>query len=519
MNRPVTFATPRTRSVPRRGYTLIEILVATTLTLMLMGAVVEVFSMIGDSVKSSRSVLEMSGRMRATAERLQLDLSGVTVTMQPPRRPESNEGYFEVIEGPNVVPAVNIDDNNSPDTTVGDIDDILMFTSRSSKQPFIGRVGGGTIESDVAEVAWFLRGRTLYRRVLLVAPQVSIPATLAGARGYFAYNDISVRWNNTGVVATSGLVANTLGDLTKRECRFAHQSPNIQDWSDQTAYFPFHPHLGHDSSQNPPMVATDWRYLGLPTLRECSYFEDTNADPDHSWFAGLPLQQVGSSSQIERLAGVALLTQRLPARPLPDINFDAWANPHPWQETDQVTGTLTVSGATATPQPYLGNRIAEDVILTDVIGFDVKVWDPGAPILANGNVEPNPSASGIVTHGAYVDLGYRNIDYATWLFSPVLPLSVFAHWGEPRSGLTRVYDTGSSHYEHNGVNEDGVGGPDQGTDGFDNDNANGVDDPLEMETSPPYPAPLRGIQVKIRVFDPGSRQIREVTVEQDFLPK
>ena len=40
-----------------------------------------------------------------------------------------------------------------------------------------------------------------------------------------------------------------------------------------------------------------------------------------------------------------------------------------------------------------------------------------------------------------------------------------------------------------------------------------------MITSPPYPYPLRGIQVKIRVFEPDSRQVREVTVVQDFLPQ
>jgi hypothetical protein len=46
-----------------------------------------------------------------------------------------------------------------------------------------------------------------------------------------------------------------------------------------------------------------------------------------------------------------------------------------------------------------------------------------------------------------------------------------------------------------------------------------VDDIDEQEAPPPYPAPLRGIQVKIRVFEPDSKQIREVTIVQDFLPE
>ncbi len=36
---------------------------------------------------------------------------------------------------------------------------------------------------------------------------------------------------------------------------------------------------------------------------------------------------------------------------------------------------------------------------------------------------------------------------------------------------------------------------------------------------PPYPVPLRGIQIKIRCFEPDSKQIREITIEHDFLPK
>ncbi len=82
-----------------------------------------------------------------------------------------------------------------------------------------------------------------------------------------------------------------------------------------------------------------------------------------------------------------------------------------------------------------------------------------------------------------------------------------------------VYDTGSTHYEDDGIDQDGVYGPDQGTNGID-DNANGaVDDITEMEAPPPYPVPLRGVQIRIRCFEPDSGQIREVTVIQEFVPE
>ncbi len=35
---------------------------------------------------------------------------------------------------------------------------------------------------------------------------------------------------------------------------------------------------------------------------------------------------------------------------------------------------------------------------------------------------------------------------------------------------------------------------------------------------PPYPYPLRGVQIKIRVYEPNSKLVREVTVEETFVP-
>ena len=49
--------------------------------------------------------------------------------------------------------------------------------------------------------------------------------------------------------------------------------------------------------------------------------------------------------------------------------------------------------------------------------------------------------------------------------------------------------------------------------------ANGVDDVGERETSPPYPVPLRGIQVRLRIIDRDTRQVRQMTVSSDFIPE
>ena len=66
--------------VRRSGYTLVEILVAMSLTLILMTAVVTVFGGVGDGIAKSRRALEQFDRMRPAAQQLRVDLAGVTAT-------------------------------------------------------------------------------------------------------------------------------------------------------------------------------------------------------------------------------------------------------------------------------------------------------------------------------------------------------------------------------------------------------------------------------------------------------
>ena len=92
-------------------------------------------------------------------------------------------------------------------------------------------------------------------------------------------------------------------------------------------------------------------------------------------------------------------------------------------------------------------------------------------------------------------------------------------------GCRRARERGhadATSYERDGTNQDFASEGmatifDEGTDGLDNDGINGVDDPGERETSPPYPVPLRGIQVTIRLYEPGTRQVRQATVGADFI--
>ena len=192
---------------------------------------------------------------------------------------------MEILEGP-LGPATSLfavavnTDTGLPDTTVNDFDDVLVFTARSRGAPFVGRFGSGTIESHEAEIIWFVRGRTLYRRVLLIVPQALYqldvspdpdgdgigdgmigPDDLAalGASSLFGAYDISARpvaavvdGSRPAPYQTNTYwVPNTLGDLAKRENRFAHRLHAMAD------AFPFD--------------ARRWGQMGMPTLCECSH--------------------------------------------------------------------------------------------------------------------------------------------------------------------------------------------------------------------------------------------------------
>lgn len=613
-----------------RGFTLVEVMIATALTLLLMAVVVQVFAIIGKATADTREIIQITDRLRTAKLTLQSDLGNLTAPMLPPLKPEMGQGYFEYVEGPagpvmlGSVIARNIDESDSggnptPDTTVGDPDDILMFTTRNEEHPFYGRYrdfvthGGvttlvdSTTTSQFAEICWFVRGNSLYRRVLLVKPEVSFvdatrtksllstdPTDPAKSYDISYYDKFDISAHQVGgqydITLGAGppmLVANSLTDLTLRENRYGHQP-----WS-----YPYDTRF--------------WGALGLPTLRECTFYTNMIStqnpavarwpfplfDPavtPNLW--GQPVTNPGVPVSPYGLTTGPLIVPYPTVSPTsyqpnttvnstsPTINlslapgqyYDAWSNPFPWQQVNPTngaiyafSGTYQPTGPTSTSanQSYDGStRISDDIILTNVLSFDVKAWDPTAPIISDTLVDltkpslPVPTTAAVympgdvgytqlmttwakgaadpaaflltvqqhtVGRGAYVDLnylasvssGYSATAPAPNMYQALTRLSNFAGPGlaTNASGLGSLYDTGSFTYEDDGLDQNADGIIDNYTNGFDDNGVGGVDDVTEMEGPVPYPVPLKGIQIKIRVFEPDSRQIREVTITEDFL--
>ena len=204
----------------RPGFTLIELLVSAAIAMSVMGVVASLFALFGRSASNGQSIVDMSGRMRTAADKLSQDLKGLTVRLLPPANPESATGYFELIEGP----------VNDAKSSQGDCDDTLLFTTRSTTRPFVGRYNRSPLESPVAEVAWFSKASptqvvsgltlyTIYRRQLLVTAYVGAEPFFVKGRDTnnqivgvlpAAYNnyDLSLRVDPV----TSALVPNSLAE-------------------------------------------------------------------------------------------------------------------------------------------------------------------------------------------------------------------------------------------------------------------------------------------------------------------
>ncbi|MEX2171446.1 MAG: type II secretion system protein [Pirellulales bacterium] len=654
----------------RRGFTLVEMLIAVAITLVMMAAVVTVFANISDSVQKRRATVEMSNSIRHVRNVLQQDLAGATCPTIPWQRPESNHGYLEIIEGPasdfspstlidrdltngqldfetSAVPGSNLlqtkitagsllSDSVTDGAALGDFDDILMLTVRNEKEPFVGRVPGNavngngeqlgfqqwgdeTLRSPLAEVIWFSVEnpaddqdpteyfgepgfRTIYRRTLLIAPSLDLgivirannvdvrmgpgvmrviprvgrdrlDLALACLVAFQERYDLSVRLEWDPLIPAWKIVANTLADLTKRENRYEHHGYGFrQNDPPRPAWF----------SRYPFAVASSGLYYNSDSLafRVDPELQQPSDRARGNAILRAPTQSVDRYVLTQGSEGRGYVIR--PFVYIDDENDSPNAPKHPAPVRALVNAEGQVVYLTAGLVPLGGNRRGEDVMLSDALAFDVRVYDPGAPLLGLG---PNPSASNqnisdvvvepgdagwstflqlsanqpndvaVYGYGAYVDLGYLGLHNA-WKSPPsavnMPALSVapqFSIAPRTRSKLNllgqlppyyyepyRVYDTWSFHYENNGLDEDGDGLIDEATNGFDNpgeyildpsanppttviDTRHGVDDPGERETAPPYDVPLRGMQVRLRAYERDSRQVREVGVKQHFVPE
>ena len=421
------------RSFSPAAYTLVELLVALALSLLLLLAVTELLSRVGGTMNDTRSAMSVSANLHEAALLLRQDFARIPDSLaSKPQKIAAGEdvsdrdGYLEIVEGPDTIgshPFVNkndLDEDGNPrsDTTVGDVDDIIAFTAFAYRfrgldhANFRGLVLGDTgefriEETEAAEIAWFVRGNTLYRRVRLIPDDASV------------------------------------SERARRENRLLHVFRGAPDSASRTTQFPF-------PLYDLRPAYSGWRYLRVPTLEETIHENWT----EPQWKT-IPI----NLDELEE-------------------NPDLWEQPHFFPNLqDRRSGSLT--GFVARPNRH--PRAGEDVVLTNVLSFDVKMWCPKV--------------------SEFVDLGWTCEEQCPCGNQcPSLPIDDVdvcptkcadrcSPWCITRNNqplLLRTWDSWTCEYSG------------------------------ESHPDPPYTAPLQAIQITLRCFDPASRVIKQVTVVHRF---
>ncbi len=169
----------------------------------------------------------------------------------------------------------------------------------------------------------------------------------------------------------------------------------------------------------------------------------------------------------------------------------------------------------------------EDLVATNVRSFDIKALEQN-PLIWNAN-----SSSYQPLPAGYYDLGYANLDYALG-YTPPEFLDTFAHEGRiPPLTTDFRADPQYPRYRPNlGDNNSGIIRMNRTWDSWSTDYTSVPGMPLYPENGPlnglpsvmpsypaPYPIPLRGMQIQIRVTDPENQHVKTLTIRQDFTDK
>lgn len=345
-----------------------------------------------------------------------------------------------------------------------------VFLSESEPDFDDGGFGNGLSVSSVAEVCYFLRNGTLYRRLLLIRetppggdaqPTWSTGTPLLWAGGVEQYpitGTSTTFWRDLDYSAFFFNGKNAGGGPSGIHF---HNSTDSLSNSSQA------PLVLVDDSTTP--VKSFPISLGIPHQRF-----------GHSTTNGLPQD----ASTVANLNGTPVSIGRFNLQECSNSAFGYpgnLANGNPFDRTNLVVDPIThlVQGFDTQT-----NRRGEDILLSNVLTFDVKVLDP------NTNV--------------FVDLGDNNV-----------PLR--AGFSVPTFGTTSIGRLNTSYGANNHFRFDTW-----------HPRASTGTNPSGNDFEPPYvpfdavtlrPVPLAAIQITINYRDISSNQIRQVTIVQSLVDR
>ncbi len=539
----------------RHGFTLIEVMIATAVTLLMMVGLAQMFKLLGDSMSQGRGGLELNNRLRSVIHRVRTDLDNVTAPARPPLPVGSGLGYMKYYEGP----ASDYTFASWPILNrYGDVDDIFMATVKAKDTWFTGKVPKFIAEkraptTDEQSVLTSVKQNGMYEDPQGKLPLVTIASQFAEvvifARPYY---------QSTQSVNPDGF-------------RLYYRALLIRPDLNVDGKLPY-PYLSADAQNgtNIPQVAAIQQICDL-SLRRVDHLAN-------SAVAVNTLEDLANPAN--RFAHIVLPVPNQNAVTMPVLALGPTIPTiilSPPDEIDFQGPGTTLAGAGFLHEKFVlaGDRQGEDLLANDLLAFDVRAYDASAPILQlhehdtgagdhnhdDVTLRPGDPGYGIVAaldpddfiaYGEFVDLnwaGKRSLSYQSELSGTTASGSVTDSLR--KSGLVKAdpnagfqvfqpsYDTFTNLYEGDGVLQAELSGQrglvtptgnvtlhetwrsniiDAGSDGVDNLNSSsGIDDPSELESSPPFPVAIRGLQVSIRLENRATKQFKQMSTIKEFV--
>lgn len=538
------------RNAEPTGFTLVEVLVGLAATLLILLAMVQAFKFASAEMQEGRASLELTSRLRATQSLLRDDLRRLTVEAKPYNfLATAPNGYLEIADGPKVdinnladdadaaLPTVN---ESTTSLIVGDYDDIFAGTIKSDGQPFRGRgpIAGSVVESLFAEVAWFTTFTDadndgfaepangdqirLFRRQLVIRPGTPLnptdalgamtPLLLGAVNNILQNTDVSARVElvaaaTGGTPATYNVIANSLSDLTFRGNRFGH----LQFDTTQERLLPQNGVIGQALLQSDPQYQNP---PGTFTHRRSSNQNDLMLN-DVAAF-DIRVFEPAANSLVKTLGPVG--------GPVPS-NVVGVAEPSDVATRVTLVGISNERGHEGTFNNYFGDAATTGV---DTLFEESGTAEGGSAVLvtptnrtgAYVDLGKNPLATGGVLDGAPFELlptttSALNNSVGTSLRIALPFFDNFTYTNAAGTVVTQpvaVFDTGTPSYDRLPTNS-------FGTNGIDDDGDGNIDEFGVERLAPPYASRIRGLKFVIRLYEPNTNQVTQMTLKQSMLPK
>ncbi|WP_298869416.1 type II secretion system protein [uncultured Gimesia sp.] len=430
---------------PRAGFTLVEMIVSVALVLLMMLMFTEIFQILSGSMTTQRGISENDQRERLLVTVLQSDLEnrsfqyllpysdykafttppGVFPSPSDPRNPlyhkEDRQGYFYISEND---PNDDTDDfiqftvsrfaspkqGDTEDFYYGRATDLSGLTASGGSQLVNhpnqpeaddGRItADGTSQSSAAEVCYFLRGSNLYRRIMLIREPLSLSST-QNSQPVSSDNSNSPFFQRTG-----GPPLPLYGE---------HISSDHNFWRD----FDYSAYI--DSTPN--------RFARFHDLDDLDNSDTTGANI--LFPMGMPRYRFGFNHEVDGLSRefVPSSAGSNPQLFIGRFTHEETSHQHFNYPHDLMDSSIGGGGNPMDPAgPNLllnpndrvidllrnGIRRSEDLVLSNVRSFDIKLFDDGAQDFVDiGGTTAVRFASGAKQNTVHGNSVYKNV-FDTW---------------------------------------------------------------------------------------------------------